>query len=184
MNSLSLFTMKVVRRLKNRIEQWYIHTSFTSGLEYYEEPISVHHDVNLWCDHVTLGSGSHIYPQVTFWGPGKIVIGSHTEIGIGSTIYASQLVKIGDNSLLAAGCYIIDSNHATEKKHIIREQTSVTKGPVIIGEDVWLGAGVKVLSGVHIGNGAVVGAGAVVNRDIPDYAIAVGVPAKVIGYRS
>ena len=59
--------------------------------------------MNLWCDHVKVGGGAYIYPQVTLWGPGKIVIGKHTEIGIGSTIYASQLVEIGDNSLLAAG---------------------------------------------------------------------------------
>ena len=66
---------------------------------------------------------------------------------------------------------------------MIREQTSISKGPVVIEEDAWLGAGVKVLSGVRIGKGAVIGAQSLVNKDIPDYAIAVGVPAKVIGYR-
>ena len=52
-----------------------------------------------------------------------------------------------------------------------------------IGNDVWLGANVVVMQGVKIGNGAVVGANAVVTKDIPPYAVAVGIPAKIIKYR-
>lgn len=54
---------------------------------------------------------------------------------------------------------------------------------VIIGNDVWIGRDTTILPGVNIGNGAIIGAGSIVNRDIPDYSIAVGVPAKVIKYR-
>ena len=61
-------------------------------------------------------------------------------------------------------------------------QDSVT-APVRIGRDVWIGANVVIMSGVTIGEGAVVGAGAVVSRDIPAWAVAVGVPAKVLRYR-
>ncbi len=57
------------------------------------------------------------------------------------------------------------------------------KGPIIIGNNVWIGDNVIILSGVKIGDGAVIGAGAVVTKDIPPYAVAVGVPAKVIKYR-
>ena len=58
-----------------------------------------------------------------------------------------------------------------------------TKGPTIIGNDVWIGLEATVMSGVKIGNGAVIGAKALVAKDVPDYAIAVGNPAKVIRYR-
>ena len=55
--------------------------------------------------------------------------------------------------------------------------------PVNIGHDVWVGSNSTVLGGVTIGNGAVVGDGAVVNKDVPPYAVVVGVPAKIIKYR-
>jgi acetyltransferase-like isoleucine patch superfamily enzyme len=60
---------------------------------------------------------------------------------------------------------------------------AITKGPVGIGHDVWVGQNALILSGVKIGNGAIIGAGAVVTKDIPSYAIAVGNPARVIKYR-
>ena len=58
-----------------------------------------------------------------------------------------------------------------------------TRGDIVIGSDVWIGTGVTILSGVTIGHGAIVATGAVVTRDIPPYAIAAGVPARVVRYR-
>ena len=60
---------------------------------------------------------------------------------------------------------------------------AVTKGDIVVDDDVWIGYRSTVLSGVHIGQGAVVAAGAVVTKDVPPYAIVGGVPAKIIGYR-
>jgi len=60
---------------------------------------------------------------------------------------------------------------------------AVSKGNITIGNDVWIGANAVILSGVHIGHGAVVAAGAVVNKNVPPYALAAGVPARVIKYR-
>lgn len=60
---------------------------------------------------------------------------------------------------------------------------ALTRGPVTIGNDVWIGGRAIILSGVTIGDGAVVGAGAVVSRDVPPYAIAAGNPARVVRYR-
>lgn len=58
-----------------------------------------------------------------------------------------------------------------------------TKGPIYIKDDVWIGESALILSGVTIGQGAIIGAGSLVNKDIPPYAIAVGIPCKVIKYR-
>jgi acetyltransferase-like isoleucine patch superfamily enzyme len=64
----------------------------------------------------------------------------------------------------------------------IRNQAAVIE-EVVIGNDVWVGAGAKILKGSHIGDGAVIGTNAVVTGDIPPNAIAVGIPARVIKYR-
>ncbi|MCB2009912.1 MAG: hypothetical protein KDF64_04790 [Geminicoccaceae bacterium] len=63
------------------------------------------------------------------------------------------------------------------------EQGLVSKGPTIIGNDVWLGAGVRILDGVRIGDGAIVGGGAVVTTDIAPETIVAGIPAREIGRR-
>lgn len=184
MSKLSKIFMKVLRKIKNPLQKWYRTTEFVSGLKQCGKTIDVKGITHLWCDNVYLGDGVNIYPNITLWGPGRIDIGNNTEIGINSVIYSYERVSIGNDTSIAANCYIIDSNHGICKDSLIRNQSSTVKGPVIIDEDVWLGAGVKVLSGVHIGQGAVIGAQSLVNSDIPPYAIAVGVPAKVIGYRT
>ena len=67
---------------------------------------------------------------------------------------------------------------------ILRSCTSeaFSKGDIVIGDDVWIGYGAIIMSGVHVGQGAIIAAGSVVTKDIPDNAIAVGVPAKVVKY--
>ena len=63
------------------------------------------------------------------------------------------------------------------------ENEALSKGDIVVDDDVWIGHGATILSGVHIGQGAVVAAGAVVSKDVPPYAIVGGVPAKIIKYR-
>lgn len=69
------------------------------------------------------------------------------------------------------------------KPKLLHEGSALCKGAIVIEDDVWIGESAIIMSGVHIGRGAVIGAGAVVTKDIPPYAVAVGVPAKVIKYR-
>lgn len=69
------------------------------------------------------------------------------------------------------------------KNRFLGESEPISKGNIIVGDDVWIGFRATILSGVHIGQGAVVAAGAVVTKDIPPYAIVGGVPAKIIKYR-
>jgi acetyltransferase-like isoleucine patch superfamily enzyme len=115
---------------------------------------------------------------------GEITIGQNTFLGEYCIIYGHGGIEIGDNTLIAMHTCIVSSNHAIANKNtLIRSQGDVLL-PVKIGSDVWIGAGAKILGGVTIGDGCVVGAGAVVAKSLPPYAIAVGVPAQITGYRN
>jgi acetyltransferase-like isoleucine patch superfamily enzyme len=127
----------------------------------------------------------------------RIVVGIYTYgVTAESALFfkKSDRVTIGKYCSLAYGVKIIASgehHYGRVANYPFRarclgedgESETATKGEVRIGNDVWIGAQAIVLSGVTIGDGAVIGAGAVVARDIPPYAIAVGVPAKVLRYR-
>ena len=94
-------------------------------------------------------------------------------------------VKIGSYAMIAANCYIGAANHKFENKDIpIAFQDIENKGGAQIGSDVWLGAHVTVADGVTIGDGAIVGAYSLVNKDLPPYAIAFGIPAQIKGERT
>jgi len=114
---------------------------------------------------------------------GHINIGSNTFLGEYVTIYGHGGVAIGENTLIAMHACIVSSNHTVPGKNTLIRSESDILLPVMIGSDVWIGAGVKVLGGVTIGDGCVIGAGAVVTKDLPPYAIALGVPAQITGYR-
>jgi acetyltransferase-like isoleucine patch superfamily enzyme len=86
--------------------------------------------------------------------------------------------------MIAPNCAFYPHDHGMAPGQPIRDQPLQTKGPIIIGDNVWVGAGVVVLGGVEIGEGAVIGAGSVVTTSIPGNAVAVGSPAKVVKFRS
>lgn len=114
---------------------------------------------------------------------GKVLIGKNVFIGPYAVIYGHGDVTIGNDCLIAMGVKIISANHQISNQDIKINSLPDLIASVTIGEDVWLGADVKILSNVNIGNGAVIGAGSVVTKDIPPYAVAVGVPAKIVKYR-
>ena len=112
----------------------------------------------------------------------KLQIGDNVTIGKGSIISIKDSLKIGDFTLIGPYVQITDSNHSIRRDNLIKYQRAKIN-PINIGQDVWIGSGARILPGVKIGNGAVIGANAVVTHDIPPFAIAVGVPARVIKYR-
>ena len=126
----------------------------------------------------------HRYSIIHTGFGGSLTIGADTHIQDRCDLeaYLSPIV-IGSNVQIAPNCSLLSFDHCFRPGELISKQPLQTKGGIVVGDDVWLGSSVIVLDGVKIGRGAVIGAGSVVTHDIPDEAIAVGNPARVIKYR-
>lgn len=110
-----------------------------------------------------------------------VVIGKNVQINFFSVIYGGSGVEIGDNVMIGPHVMIAAGNHDYKQTgKPMRMAGNLSKGPIVIEDDVWLGANVSVTDGVKIGRGAVIGANSVVTKNIPAYSVAFGVPAKVI----
>lgn len=116
---------------------------------------------------------------------GRVAIGAHTHVHSRCLLSAYKApIRMGCGILIAANCAFYSYNHGFAPYESIRKQPKHSAGGITIDNDAWLGYGVIVLDGVRIGKGAVIGAGSVVTHDIPDGAVAVGVPARVVKMRS
>jgi acetyltransferase-like isoleucine patch superfamily enzyme len=114
---------------------------------------------------------------------GDIAIGDRANIGFNCEVFSASQVTVGADALIAAYCYVIGGDHEyVDIATPVTAQGRRSQG-VSIGEGVWLGAGAKILDGVRIGRHAIIGAGAVVRVDVPEYAVAAGRPARILGMR-
>ncbi|MBA3949230.1 MAG: acyltransferase [Acidobacteria bacterium] len=133
---------------------------------------------------ITIGSGVFVGRNAILSSKnGDIELEDGVNIGFNCEVFSASRVRIGRDTLLAAYCYVIGGDHDWSDPSAAVLAQGRTSAGVTIGAGAWLGAGAKVLDGASIGDGAVIGAGAVVKGDVPASAIAVGMPAKVIGSR-
>ena len=138
-------------------------------------------------DGITIGDGVILGRNtIVSCKGGSIEIGDNTNISANCMLISETRLSIGSNVLIAGMSYMIaGGNHSIERTDIpIIAQPMVQKGGVRIGDNCWLGANVTILDGVTIGRDSVIGAGSVVTGDIPDLAIAVGAPARVVRHRN
>jgi len=126
-----------------------------------------------------MGKGSIVHMGVRFFSCRGIVVGEGTIIGYRTFLDGRASLKIGSHVDIASEVLIYNSEHNLEA-----ETFEAIEEPVEIGDYVFIGPRAIILPGVKIGRGAVVAAGAVVTKDVPDFAIVGGVPAKVIGERT
>jgi len=133
---------------------------------------------------ITIGSGVFVGRNtILSCKNGDIVLGDRANIGFNCEVFSASQVKVGADTLLAAYCYVIGGDHeSADPTTPVTAQARRSKG-VTVGDGVWMGAGAKILDGVTIGSHAIVGAGAVVRVDVPEYAVAAGRPARIVGTR-
>ena len=156
-SEIKLFFMKIILRKKGVI----IHNNCVVG-------------------GVEFRGKATIEPYCRLVGDTTISIGDNFYMNAGCHILGD--ITIGDDVMIGPKTVIWGRDHGIEKNKLIKEQPHYKK-PIVIGNDVWIGANVTILKGVTKNKGAVVGAGSVITKDIPEFAIVVGNPAKVLKYR-
>lgn len=132
--------------------------------------------------NMKIGEGSTLHEGARFYNPAKIEIGEDTIIGEFAVLDGRDKLTIGNHVDIASEVMIYNSQHDMETEHFAAKE-SIVLAPVSIQDYVFIGPRAIILPGVTIGKGAIVGAGAVVTKDVPDYTIVGGVPAKIIGER-
>jgi acetyltransferase-like isoleucine patch superfamily enzyme len=137
---------------------------------------------------IAIGAGSKVFEFAVIravGGTGDVLIGERCMINPHCVLYSGSGIRIGNDVALAPGVQVVPANHAYARRDIpIAQQGFLpAKGGVVIGDDVWVGAGAVLLDGAAIGRGAIIAAGAVVAGIVPDYEIWGGVPARKIGVR-
>jgi lipopolysaccharide O-acetyltransferase len=130
---------------------------------------------------VFVGGGSWLQVLDGAGDEPALTIGDGSSIAGGCVLSAAASVRLGRKVLLARNVYVSDHLHAFgDPDRAVLDQGIDRVAPVEIGDGAWLGQNVVVCPGVRIGQGAVVGANSVVREDVPDYAVAVGAPARVV----
>ena len=136
---------------------------------------------------ITIGKYTNIHPTTIIRYGENIKIGSHCLINHNNLLQPGK----GPNGTITIGNYVhtgmnvmfMAFNHGFYTKEIPTKEQDYLDAPIVVEDDVWIGAGSIILAGVTIGKGAIIAAGAVVNKDVPQYAIVGGVPAKILKRR-
>ena len=151
--------------------------------------------------YLTIGDDCVLTCTMNVGGQSNIKIGNRVMINEGTTIYSVNGIIIGNDVMISWGCTIIDNNsHSLISSDRVKELADARKkfesktlgqdtdwstvkhAPIVIKDKVWIGFNSIIMKGVTIGEGAVVAAGSVVTKDVPEYAVVGGNPAKIIKY--
>lgn len=131
----------------------------------------------------SVGKNINIERGASFGSGKDLQIGDDS--GLGENCQVPDNIKIGRDVMMGPDVLIIGKNHEFENLQIpMRLQGAKDAPPVVIGDDVWIGARTIILPGITINNGAIIGAGSVVTHDVPPFAICAGNPARVIKIRN
>ena len=160
-----LSSISLIRSYKNSLTGTRMFFSFALFITV---PANISTSENLWATASCCMEGIPVGDNV--------FINSYCHIG------CINKIVIGNNVMIGSGVLITDHQHGilAYSDTPVADRELVSKGPVIIGDNVWIGQRAQILKGVSIGDGAIIAAGAIVTHDIPSNCVAVGVPAKVV----
>ncbi|WP_456103320.1 acyltransferase [Prevotella sp.] len=180
---------KCINTLKNNLYTGYIQKNFAhfGNSVIMWKPYTLLGAQNIYIgNNVVIESGVQLVTYSTKDYKPEIHISDNTLIRRNSHITAINKIRIGKNVLTGTNVLISDNEHGESSRQNMNIQPRlrqlVSKGEVIIEDNVWIGNNACILGGVRIGMGSIIGANAVVTKDIPPYSIAAGVPAKIISH--
>lgn len=153
------------------------------------EDVSLKNAKVTWPNKVTIGDFCTLEHNIHLkhdgiYSKGKsIIIGHHCFIGADVEFNVRRKVQVGNNVLIASGTKIVDHNHGTDKHTCMNIQPAKDECEIYIEDDAWIGFNCVLLPGSKISKGAILAAQSVLNKEIGEYEIWAGVPAKKIGMR-
>lgn len=160
---------------------WIVYNQFTYGIG---ERLRKRWKMFFWRQYLKeVGTNSSIHPSVLIRGAENIQIGSNVNINHGSEIYGAGGLTIGDGSMIAYNVMIFTDSRKFKSDQPLKSLKGRIRKQVVIGEDVWVGAGAIILPGVSLGDHSIVSAGSVVTKDVEEWEIVGGNPAKRISHR-
>jgi len=160
---------------------WIIYNQYHYG---YGELLRKRWKAFFWRQYLKrLGVKPSIHPSVLIRGAEHIEIGDNVNINHGSELYGAGGLSIGDGSMIAYKVMVFTDSRKFRSDQPLKTIKGRIRKPVQIGKDVWVGAGAIILPGITIGDHAIVAAGAVVTRDVDEWIIVAGNPAKNVGSR-
>lgn len=185
MNRFGVYFMKAALRVARQVALWYrrVEASLRCGGAVLPRDLQIEQGVKVAATdggRIQFGASTAIdrFASVVV-KHGKLSSGRNLYLGIGSVVVARESITIGENVLIAEHVTIRDQDHTIAPTED-QGRVGFTTSPIVIGDNVWLGANVTVTQGVTIGNNVVVGANSVVSRNLPDSCVAVGAPARVV----
>lgn len=138
-------------------------------------------------NNVTIRKGTTIAAQTKYHGQifnPQIIISDGVDLGEFCFITSTNSISIGCGTTTGRMVTITDNAHGEsfmkDMQEAVHNRPVISKGPVFIGKNVWIGDKATILPNVRIGDGAIIGANAVVSKDVPEYCVAVGIPARII----
>jgi acetyltransferase-like isoleucine patch superfamily enzyme len=180
-NKLKKYLNSKEFRLRFRVNQIVTNIYYKIRISDYYYSNYIHHSVSIQnFSNLIFGEKVSIHRNTVIWG--KLTVKDNVTVGPGNYFYG--VVEMGDDVMTGPGCMFFSGNHGYKDTSIpMISQNSFTKGAIVIGNDVWIGASSILLNGVKIGNGAIIAAGSIVTKNVDEFSIVAGNPAKFIKKR-